>query len=338
MDFIAIFGDIDGMIGDALERGIASMGELSIAASPQDQMVQVELDFSEPVTQQQIDEFLRLGGEITYIYRAVSYGWNGRIPRESIDLLPVAMGPTLVLVEPVRKTRFYLDEASQTGRVRPVWQDGFAGQAVGFSGSPETTIGIIDTGVDDTHVDLAGRCAYWNDLVEGQDRPVDYEGHGSLVAGVALGTGQGCGKDGEALSYTYAAGDSDWFHLVDPIYLPPGFVNWTSRAYWTSTSYGGSPATWLDLARWSRGTVFDILQRIGGGKKGKGEAVYATYFKATGLEVYSSLLADWDETILDDVVIVNTVSPYPGPDDGFNTFRGVALGCKCAALRGCFTR
>jgi len=144
---------------------------------------------------------------------------------------------------------------------------------------------------------------------------------------VALGTGQGCGKDGEALRYTYAAGDSDWFHLVDPIYLPPGFVKWTSRAYLDG------PDAWLDLARWSRGTVFDILQRIGGGKKGTGEAVYAMYFWATGLEVYSSLLANWSEQLLDNVVIVNTVSPYPGPDDGFNTFRGVAPGCKWAAVR-----
>ncbi len=314
-------------IGDALEQDLQSTGELSIAAAPQEQIVKVELVFSAPVTQQQIDDFLRLGGEITYIYRAISYGWNGRIPSENIDLLPVAMGPTLVLVEPAQKTRFYLDEASQTGRVRPVWQDGFAGQAAGFSGSPETTIGIIDTGVDETHVDLAGRCAYWNDLVEGGDHPVDYEGHGSLVAGAALGTGQGCGKDGEALRYTYAAGYSDWFHLVDPIYLPPGFVKWTSRAYWDG------PATWLDLARWSRGTVFDILQRIGGGNNGTSEVVYATYFRATGLEVYSSLLANWSEQVLDNVVIVNTVSPYPGPGDGFNTFRGVAPGCKWAAVR-----
>ncbi|GEM_PF-553954 len=326
--------DLNGnQIDDTLEQNMATTGELSIASSPQDQTVNVELVFSEPVTQQQIDGFLRLGGQITYLYRVVSYGWNGWILRESLDLLPAAMGPTLVLVEPVRRTEFYLDAASQTGRVRPVWQDGFAGQPVGFSGSPETTIGIIDTGVDDTHVDLAGRCVYWNDLVEGQDHPVDYRGHGSLVAGVALGTGQGCGKDGEALRYTYAAGDSDWFHLVDPIYLPPGFVNWTSRAYWTSQAYGGGSATWLDLARWSRGTVFDILQRIGGGKKGTGEAVYALYFKATGLEVYSSLLANWNEDVLDNVVIVNTVSPYPGPDDGFNTFRGVAPGCKWAAVR-----
>jgi len=320
--------DLNGnRIGDTLEQEMASMGELSVAASPQDRMVKVELVFSESVTQQQVDAYLQLGGEITYLYRAVSYGWNGRVPRENIDLLPAAMGPTLVLVGPVPKTRFYLDEATQTGRVRPVWRDGFAGQIVGFSGSPETTIGIIDTGVDGTHVDLGGRCAYWNDLAEGQDHPVDYEGHGSLVAGVALGTGQGCGKDGEALRYTYAASGSDWFHLVDPIYLPPGFVSWTSRAYWDGMS------AWLDLARWSRGTVFEILQRIGGGKNGTGEAVYNTSFWATGLEVYSSLLANWSEQILDNVVIVNTVSPYPGPNDGFNTFRGVAPGCQWAAVR-----
>ncbi|MCX5647103.1 MAG: hypothetical protein NTZ17_20845 [Phycisphaerae bacterium] len=69
-------------ISDALE---SAGGELSIAS---DETVEVELIFNEPVTQRQIDEFLRLGGQITYIYRAISYGWNGYISRQSINLLP----------------------------------------------------------------------------------------------------------------------------------------------------------------------------------------------------------------------------------------------------------
>ena len=67
---------------DALE---SAGGELSIAS---DEMVEVELIFREPVTQHQIDEFLRLGGQITYIYQAISNGWNGYISRQSINLLP----------------------------------------------------------------------------------------------------------------------------------------------------------------------------------------------------------------------------------------------------------
>jgi len=54
-------------IDDSLEGG-----EVSIAAA---EMVEVELIFNEPVTQAQINEFLRLGGQITYMYEAVSFGW-----------------------------------------------------------------------------------------------------------------------------------------------------------------------------------------------------------------------------------------------------------------------
>jgi len=44
--------------------------------------------------------------------------------------------------------------ATQTGRVRPVWANGFAGSN-GYDGDSSISIAIIDTGVDDSHTDLA---------------------------------------------------------------------------------------------------------------------------------------------------------------------------------------
>ncbi|MBN1509459.1 MAG: hypothetical protein JW955_21610 [Sedimentisphaerales bacterium] len=178
--------DQDGnRINDELERAVAGSGGISIAAV-EAQIVQVELVFNQPVTQQQIDDFLALGGEITYLFKAVSYGWNARIPRERIAALPAVMGPTLVLVEPIWQLRPYMDMATRTGRVRPVWQPGFAGGPTGFDGDPNTTIGFIDYGVDAAHADLAGRCVYWRDLTDDNEpTAVDYDGHGSMAAGIA---------------------------------------------------------------------------------------------------------------------------------------------------------
>jgi hypothetical protein len=109
--------DLDGnRISDELEQGATGNTGLSIASA---ETVEVELIFSEPVTQRQIDEFLLLGGEITYIYQAVSYGWNGSILRQSIDLLPSVLGPALVQVEAVQQVQYCMDTATQVARVAP---------------------------------------------------------------------------------------------------------------------------------------------------------------------------------------------------------------------------
>jgi len=256
--------DADGdRIDDTLQSRAAPSGKRLGTLSSGGETTSVELVFSQPVTQAQIDAFLDFGGEITYMYKAVSYGWNGRIALDAIGLLPSVMGSTLVLVEPVARARPYMDRATQTGRVRPIWKPGFADHADGLHGNPNTTIAFIDTGVDRTHVDLAGRCVYWNDL-SGNEEPeaVDYLGHGSHVAGVALGTGEAGGADVGQLRYTYAQAHSSWLHLVDPIELPRTVVTITSQAYWNGAD------AWLDFAAWARGSVFQILSWVGGGQKG----------------------------------------------------------------------
>ena len=58
-------------IDDRLETRLASLQE----------PVRVQLVFSRQITQEQIDGFVGLGGQIEYVYQAVSYGWNGTIPR-----------------------------------------------------------------------------------------------------------------------------------------------------------------------------------------------------------------------------------------------------------------
>jgi len=321
--------DADGdCIDDTLQRHAAPSGGRLSALSSGGETTSVELIFSQPVTQTQIDAFGDLGGEITYMYKAVSYGWNGRIALDAVELLPWVMGSTLVLVEPVARARPYMDHATQTGRVRPIWQPGFAGHAAGLQGSPNTTIAFIDTGVDRTHADLSGRCVYWNDL-GGTEEPqaVDYVGHGTHVAGVALGTGQAGGAETGELRYTYAQAYSSWLHIVDPIELPRDVVTVTSTAYWNG------PSAWLDHASWMKGSVFRILSRIGGGQEGQGEVTYSSSFNAVGQSLFSVFLANWAPNLLDHVVILNTVSPYGAVGDGFNTFSGVAPGCQWAAVK-----
>jgi len=50
-------------------------------------------------------------------------------------------------------------------------------------------IGTIDTGVDPTSPDLAGKVVAWRDFVSGRTTPYDDNGHGTHVAGIVAGNG-----------------------------------------------------------------------------------------------------------------------------------------------------
>ena len=328
LDGNRIDDDLDELDAAKSPSGLFEAGR-SLAPLSGACVVDVELIFDGPVTQEQIDAFARLGGEITYMFRAVSYGWNGRIARDRVASLPSAMGPSLVLVTPkVRRVRLHMDHATQTGRVRPVWQPEFAAGVAGFRGDPNTTIAIVDTGVDAAHMDLAGRCVYWNDISgDYEPDPVDYNGHGSLVAGVAVGTGDSGGAEPFELRYTYSVDAFSWLHVVEPIHLPAGPVTVTSSARWDG------PSAWLDLIRWRKGTLVDGPQWIGTGAEGPSGLTITHTFEADPEYLFAPILADYDDRYLYNVSVVSRVSPYPAVGDGFNTFSGVAPGCMFAAVK-----
>ena len=325
--------------GDCIDDGLAVL--TTSAANPADgkrlgvtatdeTMVNVEMIFSAPVTQTQIDAFLAAGGEIAYVYQTVSYGWTGRIAARSIPALPALMGPSLVLVERMRAFEPYMDRATRTGRVRPVWQPGFAGSVAGFDGDPNITIGFVVDGIDGTHPDLAGRCAYWADR-SGADEPspVDSSGHGSMTAGIAVGTGYAGTLDSPALYYTYVGDYLSMSHIVDPIsFVDSTYVNVESTATWT----GGSAI--LAQIRWIKGGGFGDLDWIGRFTWGATELHLSNSYLANKTQVFSVMLvAEDDDDHLGPVVITNKVSDYPEVGDGYPRFSGVAPACHWAGCR-----
>src|SRR5436190_21936163 len=145
-------------------------------------MVEVELVFKQQITQKQIDSFLGQGGKITYIYKAVSYGWNGTIPLGKVASIPALLGDSLLLIEESHPAVWHLDLATRNSRVRPIWNSGFANNPAGFSGNTNITIGIVDTGVDESHSDLNGRRVYWHDFTtDNSPLPIHFVQHGSHV-------------------------------------------------------------------------------------------------------------------------------------------------------------
>ncbi|HEY9390970.1 MAG TPA: S8 family serine peptidase [Mycobacteriales bacterium] len=84
--------------------------------------------------------------------------------------------------------RIWLDARVHTTLDQSVPQiGGPAAWARGFDGSG-VTVAVLDTGVDPTHPDLAGRIEATADFTGGDD-PVDHAGHGTHVASILAGSG-----------------------------------------------------------------------------------------------------------------------------------------------------
>jgi subtilisin family serine protease len=303
------------------EEKVQAQGEL---AAP----VDVELIFNQQVTQGQINAFATMGGEITYLYRSVSYGWNGRIAREQILGLPQAMGATLALVHQPRRAQLHLDTATRTGRVRPIWANGFAGSAAGYSGSSSITIAIVDTGVDETHTDLNDRRVYWHDFsTDNNASPIDMIAHGSHVAGISVGSGAGGGAGTGTLYFTQEgslAGVSGFYPA--PIDLPATSVDFNMTARWT-----GGGRTTLYLVSHSKGAAggWGYYTSV----FGRSPRTLSYTLTGSASLAYSPALMGSGNSSVSDFVVTCQASSYPGVGDGFNKLRGVAPGCNWAGAK-----
>jgi exo-poly-alpha-galacturonosidase len=294
-------------------------------------IVDIELVFKNPVTQRQIDDFQNLGGQIVYMYKAASYGWNGRIALEKVSNLPSLMGATMVLAQEAKPVVLHLDVATRTGRVRPVWATGFAGNPAGFDGASTITIAILDTGIDANHSDLSGRQVYWQDFSDdGASSPVDIIEHGSHVAGIALGTGTSSGSGTSTLYYTDVGDLTDvpnGAFYAYPIGLPTASVAYSSTAKWTG---GGS--TNLYQVYHTKG-INGGWAAISAAASGSSPQTETNTFTGASNQAYSSALLSNGGVTVKDFVITNSATNYPGVGDGFNKLRGVAPGCNWAAAK-----
>ena len=118
-----------------------------------------------------------------------------------------------------------------------VWAQGNTGQGI--------TVAVLDTGVDATHPDLAGRYRggtnSWYDPYGQHATPYDYLGHGTWAAGVILGDGTG---NGTASRSTGVAPGAQW--IAAKIFPTPPKVQSNAavhQAFQWVLDPDGNPAT-----------------------------------------------------------------------------------------------
>ena len=149
--------------------------------------------FDEPVTDSIIEKIESIGGEILAKW-SVIYGAGVRIKSKNIELLAQLAEVTYV-TENFRSSLKLSTSVPQIN-VRPyVWD------TLGYEGDSDIVIAVLDTGIDDTHLDFTGRIDYWKDFIGssysgGGDEyltATDKNGHGTHCASIAAGSGAASG-------------------------------------------------------------------------------------------------------------------------------------------------
>lgn len=333
-DLVTIDANRD-KLDDSTEAKLSAFQEARAAGVPiVDEIVSVEFVFSAQITQAQLDAFVESGGVVTYVYKAVSYGWNSFLPLSKLRAAIQAAGPALVGVVEAMPGETHLDIATRNSRVRPtVWD-------AGFQGSSDITIAIMDSGVDETHVDLANRMAYWNDFTsDGAATPESFVTHGTHVASIALGTGVASGINPTAISYTdqgqFPAGNGFWSLSPHEVAAAVTQFDWTTNMVWPT---GGTAQAQIGHA------VFDgvggptLLSAV---TVGAGSPLTETNNNignplVGSVNLYSSFPSSFFLAGTRNYSAANTmtadVSNF-GVGDNRNLFRGVAPGCWWAGLK-----
>lgn len=288
----------------------------------------VEAVFARPMAADAPAKFAAAGGSIRYVFQSISYGFSGWIDRSAIATAKNALGPDLILLKAERIVVPHLDVATKNARVRTVWANGFAG-TTGLSGSSTVNIALIDSGIDSTHTDLAGRMLGFKDYSsDAFTSAKDILGHGTHVAGIALGTGAAFGIGPGTLKMT-ESGDNTGLTANDwqshPVHFPATALTWNGQATWP----GGGTTTL---------TIF---------KGALGATLYSSADAATGATPLSlSFATTPDDTAhytiglrqnaaatVQDFAVAEQVTNYPAVGDGFPAFRGVASGSSYYAAK-----
>ncbi|HVY24897.1 MAG TPA: S8 family serine peptidase [Polyangiaceae bacterium] len=319
--------DADGnRVDDVLDQQLARA-----QGNPQDMARQAPLQvvLKQAVQQGDLDDFVAEGGKLRYVFRELSYGWTGSLPLEKLPRLTARLGGKLHLLAAPRSVVPFMDEATRTGRIRGIWASGFAGNVSGYSGNPNITVAVLDTGVDSSHTDLSGRLQGFKDYTT--DAAVsarDVEGHGTHVTSIAVGTGAAFGAASGTLKFTQSGsltGIPSGSFLSGTIHTPTYLGSGASLNVSVGATFLGGASTTLHAlyapdasqAYTSFGNVSGTsplsLSNQNGGVAGmifQGGLIQSTPANVTSFAV------------------TNSVSNYPGVGDGFNSLRGVAPTCK----------
>ena len=313
-------------VQDSLEATISQLTANKSATLP------IVVTLYNPVSSLDLDYFMMLGGRVTHVYRYVTYGFAGVIPAANISTFASLEKGNLCVIERDVPVLYCLDVSVPLIRARPTVWDTY-----GYSGSPNHSIAIIDTGIDDSHSDIgpygdlnfSRKIVGWYDATPDMAAtPEDYCEHGTHCAGIAAGTGTANGLQGSGnIETTFtlklppeAPGPRVYGYIDHIDVMNPGVVE-------LNCSWDGGNNVWLILSDPGDNRVADT--------SGTSSPLILTHNTAgtsypTGLyEVFVGNIQGPSGTPFS----CAETYPYEGRNDGYNLFTGVAPDSKLVGVK-----
>jgi len=313
-------------IQDSLETRILQLNMDESAVLP------VVVTLYHPVTSQDLENFKTLGGHISHVYRHVTYGFAGLIPAVNITVFANLENEKLAMIEYDTPIDYHLDVSVPLIKARPtVWN------TYGYMGSPNNSIAIIDTGIDDSHPDVgpfgdlnfSRKIVGWYDAtLDNTTTPQDFDEHGTHVAGIAAGTGAANTLQGSAMIETTFTGKlpskplGPWVYgYVDYIdVMDPGIIN-------LNCSWSGGNNVLLVLSD----PAGNEVKRISGTTQPLILA-YDTTGTSDPTGRYEAFVGNSAGPSGTPFSCIETY-PYQGRNDGYNLFAGVAPNSKLVGVK-----
>lgn len=287
----------------------------------------IVVTLSSPVEKQDIDWFQMYGGSLTNVYQYVTYGFAGTLPIANISLFASSILNRLTIIEFDSPLRYHLDVSAPLIRARPIVWDTY-----GYRGFPDKSIAILDTGIDDSHVDLgpfqdlnfSKKMVGWYDATSDKvSTPQDYGEHGTHVAGIAAGTGaantlQGSGDIETTFTYVLPTAGYGYIDFID--IKTPGLIQ-------LSCSWGGRNTVLLRIYNPAGSSVAQTI--------GSSQPLILTYnTQGTSYPTgrYRVLVGNWNGPKGTPFSVLETY-PYQGQNDGHNLFSGVAPDSRLVGVK-----
>ncbi|MEV8372551.1 S8 family serine peptidase [Kribbella sp. NPDC056861] len=144
----------------------------------------------------------KFGGSVDYVYDQVLGGYSARMTDSQARRL--AADPSVAYVEQVQTMKI-----ADTQNNPPNWGDDRIDQrdlplskSYTYPANPGqgVTVYILDTGINPNHQEFTGRVKQGVDYIDNDSNPADCHGHGTHVAGTAVGTTYGVAKKANVVS------------------------------------------------------------------------------------------------------------------------------------------